>query len=248
MEETVKAVVAKFLRIEPDSISDGTRLDKKALQSSILVHRFYAALAENGVRVINYHDIDTYGELIKRLNGASPNKEFSEIEELSTSHGKAQKGIGIDIELVRNMPTTNDYRGDSFYNMNFSPREISHCVLQANPRISFAGLFAVKEAIIKSDPGLVHRSLFELEIDHDSAGKPIKEGFHLSISHVDEVAIAVAVPEMVENPYDGGSSKEQISRITLQIGELRRDLRVYKFLFWMMFLAVIGLVLLFSFR
>ena len=91
------------------------------------------------------------------------------------------------------MPPCNDYRQDGFYKQNFSPLEISYCILQPHPVISFTGLFAAKEAIAKADNTYKKTPFDQIEIDHDQLGKPFFKKFDISISHMEDFAVAVAV-------------------------------------------------------
>ena len=86
-----------------------------------------------------------------------------------------------------------DYREHVFYRNNFTEREISYCLLQSNPKTSFTGLFAAKEAIVKAQNQFIGISFNELEIQHDKNGKPLFKNFDLSISHAGNLAVAVAV-------------------------------------------------------
>jgi phosphopantetheine--protein transferase-like protein len=103
-------------------------------------------------------------------------------------------GIGIDIEEPNNLPETKDYRAHEFYVENFSPSEIAYCILQPSTHLTFTGLWAAKEAIVKS--GAVSSStkgLRDVEISHDETGRPSFPGSLLTISHTKQTAVAVAV-------------------------------------------------------
>jgi hypothetical protein len=58
-------------------------------------------------------------------------------------------GVGVDMEHVSSLPEAEDYRTHPFYVENFSKSEIVHCIESDNSRLSFAGLWAAKEAIAK---------------------------------------------------------------------------------------------------
>jgi len=114
-------------------------------------------------------------------------------------------GIGIDIEDVASLPQAEDYREHSFYRDNFSPAEIAHCLLQPHVRASFCGLWAAKEAILKSAPQLTRLTrLIDIEIEHDGAGRPTHPNCYISISHTPHTAVAVCLPKpalaMVQSP------------------------------------------------
>jgi len=103
-------------------------------------------------------------------------------------------GIGIDIENCKTLPEVSDYRAHEFYTANFSSAEIAYCILQPSTCTSLTGLWAAKEAIVKS--GAVRTSaggLRDVEILHDGVGRPSFPGCLLSISHTEQAAIAVAV-------------------------------------------------------
>jgi phosphopantetheine--protein transferase-like protein len=102
--------------------------------------------------------------------------------------------IGIDIEEVDQLPHADDYRDHPFYQDHFTPGELSHAIRQADPRASLCGIWAAKEAIVKS--GLlptVPDHLREIEITHSAAGQPMLRGCQLSISHTPRTAVAVCI-------------------------------------------------------
>jgi phosphopantetheine--protein transferase-like protein len=101
--------------------------------------------------------------------------------------------LGVDIELVSNFPVTDNYAGHSFYQDNFTPEEIAYCIQQPSPAESFAGLFCAKEAMVKADNRMKEFNFSQLTIKHSNEGKPLTDGFSLSISHAGGLAIAVAV-------------------------------------------------------
>jgi len=112
------------------------------------------------------------------------------------AQGASWGGIGLDIEDVAALPEAEDYRQDAFYADNFSPAEVAYCLMQANVRASFCGIWAAKEAVLKS--GLAPASLsrlIDIQIDHDETGRPTHPNCHLSISHTAQTAVAVCVPK-----------------------------------------------------
>jgi len=109
--------------------------------------------------------------------------------------------IGIDIEEVDQLPHADDYRGHPFYQDHFTPAELSHAIRQADTRASLCGIWAAKEAIVKS--GLlatVPDHLREIEITHGAAGQPIMRGCQLSISHTPRTAVAVCIAGAIAPP------------------------------------------------
>jgi phosphopantetheine--protein transferase-like protein len=231
MESVIKPIVAEFLRIDSSAIDRATVVDKTAVKGSIMVHRMYGALANAGIVIPDYVQIKTYGELLERSGQSSGQSDAAvtsghENSTAVTNH-RAQR-VGIDMESVHNLPVCADYRQDEFYKQNFTDREISYCLLQISPPASFAGLFAAKESIVKATAGGKIRSFSALEIDHDENGKPTFDGFDLSISHVNDLAIAVAVSQSaIQAPAnnDAGLPSPDLESLKQEIVILKSKLR-----------------------
>lgn len=103
--------------------------------------------------------------------------------------------VGIDIVNIANFQQALTSGGQSFLNTHFHPAET---VNKSNGHL--AGLFAAKEAIMKTE--LVKMSNFlAVQILNNIAGKPIpydSQGneipeLEISISHTDTTAVAVAI-------------------------------------------------------
>ena len=203
MEEKIRDILSVFTKIPADQIGPATPIGRQAVKSSILLHRMYARLAEEGFVVENYADINTFSELLAR-NGGNGNRMMPVMEQMTQqvivsspvhlSGGTISgAGIGIDIEEIASLPRTNDFRKETFYKMNFTPSEIAYCVLQPDPYASFAGIFSAKEAMVKADGSIRSKTFNTFDISHNEDGKPVCAGFQLSISHAGPVAVAVAL-------------------------------------------------------
>lgn len=120
---------------------------------------------------------------------------------LQSSLGSAS-GIGIDIEDVDSFPADNE----TFLARNFTDAEVQYCQAQPNPRASFTGRFAAKEAVFKS-LGVASKGsaapMKEIEIEATNEGPRVKlygeaeaaakgARFLVSISHADTNAVAIA--------------------------------------------------------
>ena len=193
MEEKIKEIISVFIKVPTTQIGPATVIGRSALQSSILLHRMYARLAEEGVVVENYGEVKVFADL---FNGTAADTVSAAAA--STWPDPFPPGIGIDIEEIAALPRTTDFRKEGFYTMNFTATEIAYCILQADPYSSFAGLFAVKEAIIKADGRYKNRIFNSIEIGHSPEGKPLFPGIDISISHAGGMAVAVAAPSGVE--------------------------------------------------
>ncbi len=113
--------------------------------------------------------------------------------------------IGIDIENIDRFKNLDGHLIDRVYTSN----EIEYCNSHQNSHIHFAGMWCAKEAVVKalSDLNLV---VSEIEILHQPNGQPyinvtekLKQyfadrnikGIHISISHTDTTATAIAMIE-----------------------------------------------------
>lgn len=72
MEEKIKEIVSVFIRIPAEQIGPSTIVDRSVMNSSILLHRMYAKLADAGVTVENYTAIKNFSDLLRyRVGGAT---------------------------------------------------------------------------------------------------------------------------------------------------------------------------------
>ena len=215
MEEKIKEIVSLYIKIPANQIVANTVIDRSAVASSILLHRMYAALANEGIVIENYWDVKNFGTLLQRINGAE--RSFAVVSDNTVEYvlpvnesRSSSDGIGLDVEEINAMPQVNDFREDEFYKMNFTSEEIAYCILQPNSLSSFAGLFAAKEAIVKADNSYLNKPFNSIHVGHLPNGKPVHSSFQLSISHTEELAIAVAVP-LSPNTTDKKSAGEILS-------------------------------------
>ncbi len=197
MEEKIKEIISAFIKIPSEQITLSTSIDRASVSSSIMLHRMYAKLAEQGFVIQDYSEVKNFRSLLTKLNGNINNNGSLSEQTITLSDNKSivQSGmsIGIDIEEISAMPRTNDFREDEFYKMNFSSSEIAYCILQPDSYASFAGLFAAKEAIAKANNNYGKKNFNAISIDHSSDGKPVHDSFQLSISHTNNTAVAVAI-------------------------------------------------------
>jgi len=231
MEEKIKNIVGRFIKLSPDQLTAQTIIDRSAIGSSIMLHRMYGALANDGIVVEGYLDIKDFGTLLRRINNSDQPvviKEKSVADTAVDENGLLPAGVGIDMEKIAAMPPVADFREDAFYKMNFASSEIAYCILQPDPLASFAGLFAAKEALVKADNTYKGCTFNSIIIDHSPFGKPLHKDFQLSISHTTEMAIAIAmrngstdpghlsiVKDASDSPKKQYSSRFLLSIITL---------------------------------
>jgi phosphopantetheine--protein transferase-like protein len=65
MEEKLKEIVSVFIKVAPGEIGPATRIDRSAVQSSILLHRMYVRLAQEGVVPEDNSAIKVFGDLLR---------------------------------------------------------------------------------------------------------------------------------------------------------------------------------------
>lgn len=195
MEEKIKNILSAYIKVAAADINSETIIDRSAVDSSIILHRMYAQLAKEKIIVTDYWDIKTFGTLLSKVTGNTgvPLVTMPSVFQQAGASIEPSASVGIDIEEIQLLPQAVDFREDTFYVMNFAPVEIAYCILQPNPVASFAGLFAVKEAIVKTDAAYAGRLFNTIIIDHLGNGKPVHPSFQLSISHTATVAIGIAI-------------------------------------------------------
>ncbi len=193
--DRIARIVAPFLNVAPESITQETAIDRRAIRGSVLVHRMYAQLAKEGFAISSPARLKTFGELLDTLDGDHNSVPQSPVS--PEAPAVAPISIGIDIEHVDNMPDVTDFKADEFYRRNFTLSEISYCCLAESPRAGFAGKFAAKEAVVKADNTYRDIPFNRIEIANDPNGRPHFADFTISISHTDDTAVAVAVKAVI---------------------------------------------------
>ena len=113
--------------------------------------------------------------------------------------------IGTDIVSVSRIEKILQQYSDRFKKHVFTDKEKSYCDLKSNPAIHYAGRFAAKEAVKKAlySSSIINSIDFaDIEIISNVSGAPevklstqnLKNVFvKVSISHIDELAIAFAL-------------------------------------------------------
>ena len=105
--------------------------------------------------------------------------------------------IGIDIFEISRLLEKPIEKNHTLYNKIFSSSELSYCTKFSNPYPHLAGIFAAKEAIIKSLDELI--LLSDICLTWDKQNKPIvnirskKSLIEISISHSKNNAVAVSI-------------------------------------------------------
>src|ERR1700744_1304796 len=104
--EEIKGIISAFIKVPAGQIGPDTPIGRSALQSSIVLHRMYARLAEKGFGVSNYGNLNYFSELTAVLSG---NGQAVSVETaVSRPQGSARPasagavtgmgGVGVDLE------------------------------------------------------------------------------------------------------------------------------------------------------
>lgn len=123
-------------------------------------------------------------------------------EAMSATAGDAV-GVGVDVQLISEINSDNP----NFLERNFSPEEIAYCRWAPDPRASFAGRWAAKEAVVKAKMNLRSEGknytrgggapLIDIEILAGNSGAPIvvQHGRSLEISKeldISEIKVSIS--------------------------------------------------------
>jgi holo-[acyl-carrier protein] synthase len=118
--------------------------------------------------------------------------------------------IGIGIDLVDMTELEHSLTSQAFKRQVFTATEITYCEAKRAPLLSYAGKFAVKEAVMKTlGAGIYHGVWFaQIEVLNDEMGKPYLQlhrqaleraqvalitTWHISITHTKHTAAAVVL-------------------------------------------------------
>ena len=78
--DKINSIVAEFLNINPEELTNETQINRQALNGSIMMHRMFGEIAEAGYKIHDYYTITNFGELIAKIeniNKSGKNNESS---------------------------------------------------------------------------------------------------------------------------------------------------------------------------
>jgi holo-[acyl-carrier protein] synthase len=111
-------------------------------------------------------------------------------------------GIGIDVTNISDFKKFSYEKKTGLYNKLFHSSEIDYCLKYEDPYPHFAGKFALKEAVKKSINENIHIS--KIETFHKQSKPTVKLVncknnyiFQASISHENNIAIAIVISELI---------------------------------------------------
>ena len=189
MKNKIKEIYNKLSSSEIESFDSVINVNSF---SSVLKDRFVSALKKMNI----YWNLEPT-TINKLVESSKVTKTISNESKLSVSETQTVKGmhIGIDLQFISDLPIVKDPWEDQFYKDNFNKNEIAHCLKKKKIFESFAGIFAIKEAIYKIDGTLKK----DIKLKFSKEGKPINSKYSISISHDQNYAIAVAALNVEKN-------------------------------------------------
>ena len=202
--QQAKIIIAHFLKKKVEDIDQDTVMDYTVVPSSLLLHRMYAELADKDYMIDDPASITTYADFLEILSSSSSSAQINDneakskyVNEIINNSDSLIKpdnilSVGIDLEEISSFKSVNNYMEDPFYKSNFTLEEIEYCKTKVSPLESFAGLFSIKEAIVKADNSFKKIKFNKINISHTNDHEPTYKGFALSISHSKNYVVAIA--------------------------------------------------------
>jgi holo-[acyl-carrier protein] synthase len=108
------------------------------------------------------------------------------------------QGVGIDCVSVIRFYEFRNKKEHPFLKKVFCVDELNYCFSYENVEVHLAGFFALKEATSKA-LGVKLYPFAEIEVRHDDEGAPevwnkgVKLNVKVSISHTEDIAMAIAI-------------------------------------------------------
>lgn len=210
-QEELRGVLATMLMVEPGAIGPETSL--AALNTSLGAARLRLGLKRLGLALPASARPATFGGLVAVLSGEAAGSAVvaaGPVVSAASTAGGSGAGplqVGLDVEDIQALPAAKDYWEHEFYRGSFAASEIAYAVLEAEPRVHFAGFWCAKEALRKCDAAYAEVEFARVAVAHDPGGKPYltlgaENGLPgrfdrlphaVSIAHTAEVATAVVV-------------------------------------------------------
>lgn len=126
------------------------------------------------------------------IDGINKSKNLKDNKNKNNKDYYLKNGVGIDIQNIEEFSKNyEDFLDDANLKDVFTLSEINYAKTKSNMAETLCGLFAAKEAIIKSGYSII-KKMNEIEITHEENGRPKFMEFNLSISHSKNYCIAVA--------------------------------------------------------
>jgi phosphopantetheine--protein transferase-like protein len=222
--DALKEVVSRLYRVAADDIGPEFSLEHPRFKGSAGRGLLAAAIKRHlGVYVRQAVTAATFAELQDAMFGSENDGAASAHDSARSGNGNVHEAarsptgsealrrsvpvpdlaVGVDIEMIENLPEVSDFWTSDFYRTHFTSTEIAYCSRQAEPRMHFAARWCAKEALAKCDPGFLHIDPSTVQITLDGDGRPmldrIREDcterlpYAVSVTHTAVLAAAVVV-------------------------------------------------------
>jgi holo-[acyl-carrier protein] synthase len=129
-------------------------------------------------------------------------------------------GVGIDLVEIERIESAYKKFGPRFIERVLTPEESTYCLAHKNPGPYIAARFAAKEAVSKAFGTGIGKAIGwqNIEVRHKESGQPYisfngkglelfsaakANVLHLSLSHTNTNAVAVAILEQISHLTDG---------------------------------------------
>ena len=148
--------------------------------------------------------------------------------------------IGTDIQSIDELflNISGDIKSNSEFTNIFDETEIVYAESKRNTQETLAGIFAAKEAILKTGLYKNYQNLNEIVITHNEDGMPLFQNFSLSISHSNNIAMAVAISVPEANSYDSYSNTNSNEEIVKNKPKIRPLSLLITFVFSLVLIAI----------
>lgn len=217
----LKSIVGELYNAPPATIDAGFSLRHPRLKGSAGRGVLVAAIRRRlGIYAPRAFKATTYGELEAAVYGSNGNGA-ADSHGVSGSNGSAAAAttapapaiaaepsvapgslaIGVDLEMVDQLPDAADYWTSEFYRTHFSSAEIAYCMQQEQPRMHFAARWSAKEALAKCDARFKDVEPSSVQVALDAGGRPrlewVRDGkperlpHAVSLTHTPLLAAAV---------------------------------------------------------
>lgn len=220
--EALRELVSQLFKADVGTIGPDFPLRHPRLQGSAGRGLLAAAIRRRfGVHVPQAFSAATYGELEVAMYGAgtgaldvaappvSRGSNGAAGRPLNVSGGHAGLAVGVDIEMVENLPEAADFWTNDFYRAHFTSDEIAYCARQEQPRMHFAARWSAKEALAKCDVRFLTADPTTLQVSFED-GRPVFDWIRsgraerlphaLSLTHTSLLAAAVVAVSAATAP------------------------------------------------
>jgi phosphopantetheinyl transferase (holo-ACP synthase) len=169
--------------------------DKEAITlTSAQQARFLSWSDRNGIAIEpkSLQVAFTLTDLFENSAGQSFHQiKSTHVEKNYNSRNKSNSRVGIDIQSISEMFPVSMELDYLELTLLYTSYELEYSKNSNEPKSTLAGLFSLKESLIKAGAG--HSDYLDLEITHTVDGLPVFYGYEVSISHSGDFVTSIAI-------------------------------------------------------